>query len=85
MSAIIGLVTMLLWLFELILVARVLLTWFPNVDRSNPIVQFLFDMTEPILRPIREILPQTGMFDFSPLVVFVIIQLLMSVLRAFSA
>ncbi len=83
MSAIISLITILLWLFELILLARVLLTWFPNVDRSSPIVQFIFDMTEPILRPIREILPQTGMFDFSPLVVFVIIQLLMTVLRMF--
>ncbi|MFN8376511.1 MAG: YggT family protein [Anaerolineae bacterium] len=83
MSAIVGLITILLSLFQLILLARVLLSWFPNVDRSSPIIQFIFDMTEPILRPIREILPQTGMFDFSPLVVLVVIQLLMTVLRVF--
>jgi YggT family protein len=85
MSAVIGLLTVLLGIFELILLARVLLSWFPNVDRSNPIIQFIFDMTEPILRPIREILPQTGMIDFSPLIVFVVIQLVLTVLRMFSA
>jgi YggT family protein len=83
MSAIISLITILLWLFQLILFARVLLTWFPNVDRSSPIIQFIFDMTEPILRPIREILPQTGMIDFSPIIVFIVIQLFMRVLQVF--
>jgi YggT family protein len=71
---------MLLWVFELILLARILLSWFPNVDRSNPLIQFLYDITEPVLRPIREFLPPTGMMDFSPLVVFLIIQVLMQVL-----
>jgi YggT family protein len=71
---------MLLWVFELILLARILLSWFPNVDRSNPLIQFLYDITEPVLRPIRDFLPPTGMMDFSPLVVFLIIQVLMQVL-----
>jgi YggT family protein len=66
-----------LWFFELVLLARVLLSWFPNVDRSNPIIQFLYDITEPVLRPVRDFLPQTGMMDLSPLVVFLIIQVLM--------
>jgi YggT family protein len=83
MSAIISIVTILLWLFELVLLARVLLSWLPNVDRSNTIIQFIFDMTEPILRPIREILPQTGTIDFSPIIVFIIIQLFMRVLQVF--
>ncbi|MBZ0285886.1 MAG: YggT family protein [Anaerolineae bacterium] len=62
------------------LLARVVLSWFPNVDRSNPIIQLLYDITEPVLRPIREMLPQSSMIDFSPLVVFLIIQLLMRLL-----
>ena len=66
--------------FELILLARVLLSWFPNFDRSNPIVSFIYDVTEPILKPIRDLLPQTGMIDFSPLIVFLIITVLMQVL-----
>lgn len=78
---IIQIISLLLQLFELALLARIILSWFPNVDRSNPIIQFLFDITEPVLRPIREMLPPSGMFDFSPLIVFLIIQVLSTVLR----
>ena len=70
-----------LQVFNLILLARVLLSWFPNVDRSNPLIQLVYDITEPILRPIREMLPSSGMIDFSPLVVFLIIQVLLTILR----
>ena len=76
-------IILLLQLFGLALLARIILSWFPNVDRSNPIIQFLFDVTEPVLKPIRDMLPSSGMFDFSPLIVFIIIQVLTSVLRGF--
>lgn len=66
--------------FSLILLARVLLTWFPNIDRYNPIVQFIYNVTEPVLRPIRNVLPQTGMMDFSPLIVFLILSVLMRII-----
>ena len=72
---------LLLQVFKLALLARIILSWFPNVDRSNQIIQFLFDVTEPVLRPIRNMLPPGGMFDFSPLIVFLIIQVLTTVLR----
>ncbi len=78
---ILQILSLLLQLFELALLARIILSWFPNVDRSNPIIQFLFDITEPVLRPIRDMLPPGGMFDFSPLIVFLIIQVLSTVLR----
>lgn len=65
----------------LIIFARVLLSWFPDIDRSNPIVRFLYDVTEPILQPIRQALPQTGMMDFSPLVVVLGIYILRMLLR----
>jgi len=63
-------------IFELILLARVLLSWFPNIDRSNPIVRFIYDVTEPILRPIREMMPPTAMIDFSPIIVWLIIRVI---------
>ncbi len=72
---------LLLQFFRLVLLARIILSWFPNVDRRNPIIQFLFDVTEPVLRPIREMMPPSGGFDFSPLIVFLIIQVLMTALR----
>lgn len=80
MGFVVQIIFLVLWLFELALLARVVLSWFPNVDRSNPIIQLLYDITEPVLRPIREMLPQNSMIDFSPLVVFLIIQLLMRLL-----
>jgi YggT family protein len=76
-----SLIFVVLQIFQLVLLARVLLSWFPDIDRSNPIVQFLFDVTEPVLRPIRDLLPQTGMMDLSPLVVFLGISVLMQILR----
>ncbi|MBL8160611.1 MAG: YggT family protein [Anaerolineae bacterium] len=82
MGFVIQIIFLILWVFELALLARVILSWFPNVDRSNPIIQLLFDVTEPVLRPIREMMPQTGMVDFSPLIVFLIIQVIMRLLPA---
>ncbi len=67
--------------FNLILLARVLLSWFPNIDRSNRWVQLIYEITEPVLRPIRNLLPQTGMMDFSPLIVFLILSVLLQVIR----
>ncbi|MEP7290153.1 MAG: YggT family protein [Chloroflexota bacterium] len=71
-----GIIDLLLNIFQLILLARVLLSWFPNFDRSNPIVRLLYDITEPILAPIRNLLPRNLGFDLSPLIVFLIIALL---------
>ncbi|MCA9902252.1 MAG: YggT family protein [Anaerolineae bacterium] len=71
-----ALINMALLIFELLILARVLLSWFPNVDPSNPLIRLIYDTTEPILRPIRELMPQTGMFDFSPIIVLLIVQVL---------
>jgi YggT family protein len=73
---------MLLNLYSLILIGRVLISWFPDVDRSNPIVQFLHDTTEPVLQPVRQALPQMGGFDLSPLVVLIAISVLTRVMVA---
>jgi YggT family protein len=47
-------------LFELLILARVLMSFFPNVDQSNPLIRLVYDVTEPVLRPIRNLLPHTG-------------------------
>ncbi len=56
-----------LYAYMWIIVIRALLSWV-NPDPWNPIVRFLYQVTEPVLRPIRQRLPATGI-DFSPLVV----------------
>ena len=82
MNAIGGLLFTLLQIFQLILLARVLLSWFPNIDRSNQIVQLIYQITEPVLQPLRQLLPQSSGIDFSPLIVFLLISVLMRLLPA---
>ena len=58
-----------------ILLGRVLMSWV-DPTFSRPLGQFLFSITEPVLAPIRRVLPQAGMFDFSPIIVLVVLSLL---------
>jgi YggT family protein len=53
-----------LWLM---VIGRVLLSWI-NPRFEGPVGRFLYETTEPLLAPIRRILPRTGMLDLSPLV-----------------
>ncbi|MEO1288477.1 MAG: YggT family protein [Chloroflexota bacterium] len=69
-----------LQIYSFILLARVLMTWIPNLDYNNPIVKFLIQATEPVLQPVRNMLPQNSGLDFSPIVVFLAITLISSVL-----
>jgi YggT family protein len=62
------------------IIARALLSWFPNLDRRNPFVDFLFTITEPVLAPIRSVMPRGMMIDFSPMIAIVLIQAISRVL-----
>jgi len=65
--AVAKLVDYVLYAYMWIIVIRALVSWV-SPDPWNPIVRFLYQVTEPVLRPIRRRLPQ-GAIDFSPLVV----------------
>lgn len=69
------------------IVARALLSWFP-IDQGSPLYQLLFRVTEPIIDPIRRVLPNTGMMDLSPMaaiVLLIVMQQFVSGLAATSA
>ncbi|MEK7281433.1 MAG: YggT family protein [Chloroflexota bacterium] len=57
------------------IIARVILSWFP-MRPDNPVLVFLYTITEPILAPLRRVLPPLGMLDLSPLVAIIILQVL---------
>ncbi len=60
-------------LYSYLILARIFLT----VDPHNPVVQFIYRVTEPILAPFRIILPLGGMgLDLSPIIVFFLLNLL---------
>ena len=68
-------VTIVYWIFQILyilLLARVIISWI-RVDPYNPIVKFIFQATEPLLAPIRQLLPATGGIDFSPLILFLVL------------
>ncbi len=72
------LVTFVNLLFQALLFAilgRVLISWIDPMGNMR-ISQILREITEPILGPIRSILPNLGMIDLSPLVAILLIQLL---------
>ncbi len=71
MSAIFALLSLLLNFFTLVLFARVLLSWVPNVDQDSPIIRIIYQITEPVLAPVRQALPPAAGMDFSPVVVFI--------------
>jgi YggT family protein len=81
MNAIVSLIRLFLQLFQIILLLRILLSYFPQIDRSHPIVRFIVQVTEPVLAPLRQLIPPQQGIDFSPLVVFVVIFLLLTFLR----
>jgi len=55
------------------IVARALLSWF-NLGPSHPLVRILYDVTEPILAPLRRVIPTIGMIDITPLVAILLLQ-----------
>jgi YggT family protein len=64
--AVAKLVEYVLWAYMWIIIIRALVSWV-NADPWNPIVRFLHQVTEPVLRPIRRMLPASSI-DFSPVI-----------------
>ena len=62
-------------LYRLVIVAAVVASW-TSLPRDHPVVRFLDAVTEPVLKPVRRILPPVGGIDFTPVVVIVVLQLL---------
>ncbi len=63
----------------IVVTGRILISWV-NPRFEGPVARFLYDTTEPLLAPIRRILPQSGMMDFSPMVLGMVLLILMRVL-----
>lgn len=54
------------------IVARSLLSWFPNAQ-NNPVARVIFQVTEPLLAPLRRIVPRIGMIDITPMVAVILL------------
>ena len=82
-SAIAGILNAFLYILIIAIVARALLSWFP-ISRSNPLIQLVHQITDPLIEPIRRIMPRTGVIDLSPMIVIVVLWLMILVVNRVS-
>ena len=66
-------------LYSLAVLAAIVLSWV-RVDPRHPLVGIVHNLTEPVLAPIRRLLPGVGGLDFSPMIVLLALRLLKSLL-----
>lgn len=67
------------WVFSLLIIVRVIMSWV-SPDARNQIVVVVHRITEPVLAPVRNRLPAMGGIDFSPLLVLIAVQVAEQVL-----
>ncbi len=74
----------LLSVYVLVLIVRAVLSWFPIRPDSGlvPVIRALDTVIDPVLQPLRRVIPPAGMFDLSYLALFFIIFVIQSVLCA---
>ncbi len=84
MNYITNILIFLLEVLQWMVLARVLISWLPmagvRISPYNPVIQFLFRVTDPILRPLRPF-SRMGTMDFSPIIAFFIIGFVQKILR----
>ncbi|MFZ0407976.1 MAG: YggT family protein [Cyanobium sp.] len=68
-------------IYLLVLLVRVLLSWFPNLDWSNPLLAGVSAITDPYLNAFRGLIPPLGGIDLSALLAFLALQLAQSLLN----
>ena len=73
---------------SLAILIRVLLSWVPMItskpiDPGNPFVQVLHAVTDPLIEPIRSVMPRGMMIDFSPMIVLIVLNVVSIPLQRF--
>ena len=63
-----------LQIYVLLMIFRVLLSWFPNINWYDPPFSILSQLTDPYLNLFRSIIPTLGGIDFSPMIAFFVLQ-----------
>jgi len=64
------------------IIARALISWF-NLGPTNPLVRILNDVTEPVLAPLRRVIPTIGMIDITPIAAILLLQFAQHLLVSF--
>lgn len=80
-------IDLILQIMEYAILGRVIVSWLP-ISRDNQFIHLLYQLTEPILAPIRRLIERSAvgrniMIDFSPLIAFLLIGLMRDLIRRF--
>jgi YggT family protein len=81
LGQVIGVLIQTLSIYTLILLVRVLLSWFPNLDWSNPVLSTVSSITDPYLNAFRGLIPPIGGLDLSAILAFLALQLVQTLLE----
>ena len=76
----VGILNIIVWVFFIAIMVRVLFSW-TRADMSNPLFRISYQITEPILAPVRNLLPQTPGMDLSPMIVTFLLFFLLQILQ----
>ena len=71
-------IQILVYVLQLAIIARAVLSWFP-LDPRSPLVSILNEITEPILAPLRRVVPRIGFIDLTPMVAIFVLFIIQSV------
>ncbi len=74
-ALILGVLSRTLEIYSLILLVRVLLSWFPNLDWGNPLLSTVSSITDPYLNAFRGLIPPIGGLDLSAILAFLALSL----------
>ncbi len=83
MDFVITFINVLVWVLIAGIFARVLLSWIPMGGGSqlNPLIAIVYQITEPILAPLRRIIPRIGIFDLTPTIAIIILFVILNVIN----
>jgi len=82
MTTLVSIIQLFLQLLVFAIFARAIISWFP-VDPRGPIVQVLDAVTEPILTPLRRVIPRVGMLDLTPMIAILLLAFIAQVLSSY--
>ncbi len=68
------------WVLTILIILRALISWFP-LNPESRLVVLLYQLTEPVLAPLRRIIPRTGMIDLTPMIAIIIIWIIASLVE----
>lgn len=59
----------------LLIIVRAVLTWIPSVDYGHPVIRAIIRITDPVLLPIRRVVPPLGGIDVTPIAALLLIEI----------